>query len=587
MNMNNVAPNPKGAHCQSCGLDIQVDYSAPIPVAPLPALFTTNKVPTQTEVAIVRAVVPIIDLELDQVNADIDQLRGVLETMDYLITDACRKDAWTALNLAFVRREALRESRHQHVEIGSSSLIRHFPSELLSEIFLLNTALESIPSIGSFAGQRPLRLGQVCRQWREVALSTSRLWSNIVISSRPGSVDRYQALISLWIERSGLQPLSLTVRGRPDDRNIPLPPLFQPLVTHSHRWKSLTCVPSVEGLDDVLGQLPNLKALRFLSVFEEPANDEARALTVSRTTVPFQILPRLEQLRIPSMYLVPEAVFPWDKITRLTVDFAGAPNLQFLLLHLPSLIHCTLCQTTPTSGSHLRDVLPAPNPHAKLESLELRLLGDGIFFLFPVLQLPSLKALSIQSTDPRIPDDDVTSWRRPRHPPPIWNRSMVTFLHPSTRSILNLAMQLDYANATVDAVSCLQDAPSVVELGLATFDTKLFERLTRRSDLDAEPDVAPNLRRLTVDPRISNHWNKVYSVSDYGSFVAMLYSRIPVDGLPTQGGADTIGLLDYLELHVYTPPPAETIADLKRLRGFGVRVILTCKGNDLLADEHF
>ena len=56
--------------------------------------------------------------------------------------------------------------------------IRRLPAEILAEIFVL--CMNS--DISSFAPtQSPLLVGQVCKVWRQVALSTQTLWSSIVM----------------------------------------------------------------------------------------------------------------------------------------------------------------------------------------------------------------------------------------------------------------------------------------------------------------------------------------------------------------------------------------------------------------------
>ncbi|KII88079.1 hypothetical protein PLICRDRAFT_659327 [Plicaturopsis crispa FD-325 SS-3] len=570
-----------GEFCQHCGSRTDWDSLVlpAIPSAAAPDIFTTNRVPTPFEMETVRAAIPATDTAIAQVHADIDRLRTAMQNRGNC---PCRDDAWKALSRAFVRRSELEQRRHMCAEIGGSALIRGFPPELLSEIFLLNAASEHSPSIGSFSGQRPLRLSQVCRRWREIALSTPRLWSTLTLSPRRGSVESYRALVFMWLERSRQCPLSLSVGIRPLAASSHS--VFQPLTLHSPRWENLTYTPGVEELDGITGHLPNLRSLRFLPGLADPSDNDERAAVISRATAPFQVSPRLQRLRLPTMFLSQDAVFPWDQITVLTVDFVDLTNIQFVLRHLPNLQHCTLHQTETIINYDFDPIRTTPPHHSRLESLDLRLKGAGVLLFFPIVTLPNLKALTIETADPRVPHHDLVghnfglslAWTR---------SSMISFLVPPTRGgIQRLRVYAHYPRATLDTVCCLQDAPSVVELELATFDTALFQRLTRSGNIDAEPDVAPKLRRLTVDPRISGHWNKAYDALDYGAFVAMLDSRAPVAGpvLAQNPSAAVVTCLEDVVLYLYSPPPAETIADLRRIKGSGVHVALFCDGEDLL-----
>jgi len=108
--------------------------------------------------------------------------------------------------------------------------VNHLPSELLLEIFR---------SYFFDTRQPPIFLVQICRQWRETALSTSQLWTivptvNLDSPARNGKVQSLQS----YLRWSGDAPLSITlvnVMSTP----IPQPmmfDMFDAIVAHSHRW---------------------------------------------------------------------------------------------------------------------------------------------------------------------------------------------------------------------------------------------------------------------------------------------------------------------------------------------------------------
>ncbi|KAJ7885080.1 hypothetical protein B0H14DRAFT_2217607, partial [Mycena olivaceomarginata] len=77
------------------------------------------------------------------------------------------------------------------------------PNEIVSEIFV--HSLPVYPSPPPISGLlSPTRLSHICRRWRQVALTTPRLWRAISLPDSY-SVDR----LKVWLDLSGRLPLSI------------------------------------------------------------------------------------------------------------------------------------------------------------------------------------------------------------------------------------------------------------------------------------------------------------------------------------------------------------------------------------------
>ncbi|KAG1730284.1 hypothetical protein EDD22DRAFT_1054066 [Suillus occidentalis] len=101
--------------------------------------------------------------------------------------------------------------------------INRLPVELLQQVFLLilNDEPEN-PNIFSYGDTHiavdvtspPLLLTNVCRLWRDVAHSTTAIWSRIHVAL-PGRIKPLQpflpSLLEVWLARSGHRPLSLSI----------------------------------------------------------------------------------------------------------------------------------------------------------------------------------------------------------------------------------------------------------------------------------------------------------------------------------------------------------------------------------------
>ena len=100
------------------------------------------------------------------------------------------------------------------------------PPELLIQIFVLCT-LTGDPLI-------PLTLISVCKWWREVCMSSPRVWQHIVVNTVSCSLSSIQTQVKLWIARS--HPLSFDVQIYLADGEVFLPVLSY-LLPHISRWR--------------------------------------------------------------------------------------------------------------------------------------------------------------------------------------------------------------------------------------------------------------------------------------------------------------------------------------------------------------
>lgn len=55
-------------------------------------------------------------------------------------------------------------------------------------------------------------LTHVCRNWRNIALSTSVLWTHIVIPTWKQALAGIDMLLVLWLGRVGDRPLDVSIR---------------------------------------------------------------------------------------------------------------------------------------------------------------------------------------------------------------------------------------------------------------------------------------------------------------------------------------------------------------------------------------
>ncbi|KAJ6561925.1 hypothetical protein B0H19DRAFT_1143034 [Mycena capillaripes] len=120
--------------------------------------------------------------------------------------------------------------------------IHELPTEILSEIFVHSSTKHD--------GCKPRLVATVCTRWREAALSTPQLWSNIHLDREDIKSESLLSLLALQLRRSGQIPLSVVFYGN-DHRRSVLELLLAKLrirITSPFVLGNLSCAPLLEEL---------------------------------------------------------------------------------------------------------------------------------------------------------------------------------------------------------------------------------------------------------------------------------------------------------------------------------------------------
>ena len=100
--------------------------------------------------------------------------------------------------------------------VGEPSPLRTVPNELLSRIFVLLCSCGRPLQLPYFQGEAPYQvtISQICSRWRQVALNTGTLWSNVSVSvSHPyaNNYSRCPSIYRTWVGRAGSLPLTVAL----------------------------------------------------------------------------------------------------------------------------------------------------------------------------------------------------------------------------------------------------------------------------------------------------------------------------------------------------------------------------------------
>ncbi|KIM37839.1 hypothetical protein M413DRAFT_251098 [Hebeloma cylindrosporum] len=299
--------------------------------------------------------------------------------------------------------------------IGGETPINELPPEVLAQIFEAGLVWKQsgfLPEDHFFPnrsiyGYAPTIYLQVCRYWREVALSTSSLWTSCSSDQFRGKVAIGPAM-KFWLDRSKpTAPLNLQLRFQPNFPPLYANSIFRLLATEVKRWRSI----SIE-LDLSLAQ-------EFVALLEGSTRDlrqleelEIRLLLkgVVPTTISQRILAQISLLTSLRRFTwVANGHYSWDHTFRRLDALAV---LDDITLRVPSLFdecvgHLSQCvsatkvriydRTSHDYPLHMKPILPTTMLPC-LTTLTLNRYYDALDVL-DYFTLPSLEYLKITTED--------------------------------------------------------------------------------------------------------------------------------------------------------------------------------------------
>ncbi|KAJ6565474.1 hypothetical protein DFH09DRAFT_1363723 [Mycena vulgaris] len=251
------------------------------------------------------------------------------------------------------------------------------PTEIVSEIFI--HFLPPYPKPASIIGRlSPLLLGQICREWREIALANPALWRAVGVYFRKKRLAQQLSVLETYLKRSGFSPLSIRLEGSPSSAA----PLSQIMSSHWARCEHLTLdlLPR-RAIPSIAGPLPFLRSLTTLSSFPD--------------TMLFNTAPLLRRVTIGVYSRDLFYILPWSRLTAIIVDMLTPSHCLNILSGTVNLTYCRFQKIWSWDGAEDMRLGDVTVPH-----LETLILGHAIHnnpqggFLSQ-LNLPALRTLRV------------------------------------------------------------------------------------------------------------------------------------------------------------------------------------------------
>ncbi|KAI0630511.1 hypothetical protein C8Q77DRAFT_1133458 [Trametes polyzona] len=299
--------------------------------------------------------------------------------------------------------------------LNTMTTVARLPPELLSEVFLHVTrdayAIYQSSNHLHYGAARFyawVKVSHVCRSWREVALSTPRLWGHIILTKR--------SVVEDMLLRSKRAPLSLSaaIFSSKDDRTRVLEQLMQ----ETPRIKELRLSGPVCLLQD------------FCAKLTEPANNLDTLVLSDNASHTYPLL---------SNNALSQTVFPGKLPYLRTLEIRGLVFDWTVPVLSPTLTRLVLV--------------------GRMDSQSL--LGSFNQLLTVLDTMPGLETLVLENAIPRV-SSEVTTWSTPQHTIALPQLHELT-VHGQSFDCANLINHLRLSSSTHVKLTC-RGSPGAQEL---------------------------------------------------------------------------------------------------------------------------
>ncbi|KAJ7253518.1 hypothetical protein C8J57DRAFT_1722408 [Mycena rebaudengoi] len=268
---------------------------------------------------------------------------------------------------------------------------RRLPDDVVREIFVASLPKNRNCAIST--KESPLLLCTICQSWRNLALSTPRMWASIhIVAPSNDKIERMVQTVHAWLARSGALPLSISlIVSQSTFPRSDASSLVTAVILYSLRWKHIRFIlpPS------------QLKPLSSLSPEDVPILEEAIVDGFDDDTDHITMSPRLAFLRATSLWSVSLNAEFISSLTPIRLEFLrhltfGNPGAASSHITSQSTLEILRrCALLETCAIQIYGDLDDPSTPCRMEHLRnlcVRSAGGGPRF-FEALVLPNLRRL--------------------------------------------------------------------------------------------------------------------------------------------------------------------------------------------------
>ncbi|KAF9463647.1 hypothetical protein BDZ94DRAFT_1321603 [Collybia nuda] len=449
------------------------------------------------------------DSELNSIEPRLFDLPNVLGHNDWSLSDAAELEAQRLLaaaqhrlalfeaetppNLAGnaeVRRAALTEK----AQLYRTAIAPHrkLPNEILTEIFFAASDKVTVPA-ANIDSKPPWTLFRVCKRWREIALTTPKLWTYIRLYYQDkGEDDRWLDMSKAVLARSEGKLMTLRITGERSrgytagwTQLTPLAKAFREIVIpNAHRLQKFRIDASSQELIEIFNiASPEWASLRHLILSCSAKNMAPRGIVKV-----FENAPHLRTLKsYLKMFSGSGYHFPWAHITKLDMPYSKlhpyaaleilrkCPNIETCILSFSDNMFDSSHKYIPSTNTPREDQSPVTLPALKLLDVDIYKCSSFILFLGPLV-LPQLTTLSIDGETVMVPDP--------------WNPEYIPIIARFER-LEKISLNISVPSIDIDAL-IKQITPLLTEFSIPRGDVLSISTLSSITS----GELLPNLKEL-------------------------------------------------------------------------------------------
>ncbi|KAF8172764.1 hypothetical protein K438DRAFT_1851070 [Mycena galopus ATCC 62051] len=384
--------------------------------------------------------------------------------------------------------------------------ILQLPPEILSEIFI-----QCLPTYSATPSstRAPMLLATICRDWREIALSTPYLWCSFILSVDLIKTRDESAIIRLfetWLSRGGGCPLTMVINGVSSvvSAQHTLPPSFiSALNQSSSRWHDVNLLLPFNDFYRLQAN-EGLTLLRRLSI---TATANTAPVDLDSPLLPlnlFSTAPVLQDISLGHGFTIDNVTLPLHQLTYFDsrVFSTGAHYLE-VARAAPGLQEIRLALNTSGRWS------PRDPVRSNIKSLHLSM-REEYNDMLDCVTFPALETLVIRTAIAF-------------YPPPFTPFDLHRFFARSSPPLRELVVEgLPYlSDALVQTVPCLTALPTLETLDIRPVAGETAHNIFNRMS-DPTSTFLPRLQIITVQVNIGEAPGMPWT---YDTMTRMLVAR--------------------------------------------------------------
>ncbi|ETW85032.1 hypothetical protein HETIRDRAFT_470102 [Heterobasidion irregulare TC 32-1] len=416
------------------------------------------------------------------------------------------------------------------------------PTEIIAKIFVhcLPRLSDATDELASFKLRNaPTLLTTVCKRWRDIALDTPQLWSNIYIGApQEAFTSSAKQTLGSWLAHSTYFPLNITIYAMGIGDYIEA--CFDMLVAHAHRWACVIVLDATVALNLLSRHPDRQQSILSRFIFERCIKD----IDSSEIDSLSDLLCHAPRLREVSMHFTStQWTLPWTNLTHLS-----------LRPYHPASIPDTVDMLSQCSN--------LTSLHLNFADSRIDLIWDTEDAMFPPLVMHHLQFLMIKTHVREVCQLllDAFEFRELQHllihilmdfrrseifVPPPWPALRRVLSH-STHSMEIFDLHLFDWKCDDDLADILATLPNLTSISTCLVSDVLMDRLTLKFSPDGRLTSGQNLRlrELEIGQKYNDDiWKDdgVNPEASHTNFLDMAESRVslPANAVDTDGGAIT------------------------------------------------